>query len=140
MAVEADSSYRYLGNGTGLVLEVRGPTVGSCLARAVEGFSATFADVHPSVVGGDHCIRIDDASPSELLLAVLEEALRLGRQGRLAVTAAARDGDGRTDIVFETVPFAAARLAGELPPALAWHDVRLEPDGDVWLGRAVAPL
>jgi SHS2 domain-containing protein len=140
VAVEADSSFRYLGNGADLALEVRGPTVESCLARAVEGFVATFADVHPSVVGRGHRFSVGDSAPSAVLLAVLEEIVRLGHEGDLAVAAAASDGDGRTHITFETVPVAAARLADAVPAVLAWHAVRLEPDGDAWVGRVVAAL
>jgi hypothetical protein len=137
------SSYRYLGNGTALALEVTGPTIESCLARAVEGFAGAFADVHPSLLGRRHRLELRAGSPAELLRALLEEAIRLGAGGELALalTEASVDGDGMRGEV-EAVPMDEARVYGTAPAVRSWHDLTLERcrASTGWIGRVVATL
>lgn len=136
----ADGEYQYLGQGDGLTLEVHGPTVESCLARAVEGFIAAFSDVHPSLIGSNHEVEVAGNSADALLLGALEEALRLGRSGQLAVAAtAARIIDGRAILHLEAVPADVARASG-IPALLSWEEVRLERDDGLWRGRIVCHL
>ena len=132
---QGDGEYRYLGDGDGLALEVLGPTVASCLARAVEGFVAAFADVHPSVVGADHEIALAGDGAGALLRGAIEEALRLGRAGHLPVTAIAEVfDDGHAVLHLEAIPVGLARMC-VLPPLLSWQEVSLERDDGHWRGR-----
>lgn len=138
------SSFRYLGNGTALALEVTGPTIESCLARAVEGFAGAFADVHPSLLGRRHRLELRAGSPAGLLRALLEEAIRLGARGELALalTEAAVDEDGGMRGAVEAVPMSEARVYGTAPAVRSWHDLTLERcrAGTGWIGRVVATL
>jgi SHS2 domain-containing protein len=141
VAVDADSSYRYLGTGAQLALEVSGPTLESCLARAVEGLTSSFADVHPSVAGRPRRVLVDGSEPAWLLRGVLDAAVGIHTDGELAVTlAGARRGDDELSADLEVVPLHAARLVNGLPHALVWHDVRLDRTDGHWVGRVVADL
>lgn len=133
----SEGEYLYLGDGDGLSLEVHGPTVASCLARAVEGFVGAFADVHPSLIGHDHDVEVAGATNDALLLGVLEEALRLSRSGSLAIAVTAAEVRGRrARLRFEAVPVYLAH-ADSLPLVLEWQEVRLERDDGQWRGRVV---
>ena len=140
MTLDVESSYRFLGGGNGLALEVSGPTVVDCLARAVEGFGARFAAVHPSAVGEHHDVDADaDATPAALLLAVLETSLRLAQHGWLPVGLVDANGSGApSPFAIEAVPFEAARGIVSVPPVLSLHDLSLDQVDGGWLGRIVA--
>lgn len=143
MAGEADSEYRFLGNGDGLALEVTGPTMESCLARAVEGFASAFADVHPSVLGRSHRVEVAASSPTGLLRGLLEASMRLGSQGELAIGLCNAELDEvclRADL--EAVPLSTARVVSAVPAMVCWHDISLErcDDNAGWVGRVVAGL
>jgi SHS2 domain-containing protein len=143
LSLDPESSYRYLGSGSDLALEVSGPTVAECLARAVEGVASLFADVHPSIVGVGRRVELDGCSPSAQLRALLDEVHRCARDGHIVI-ALQPDGqpevEGRLAVTLELVAWARARETSPVPDAIDWHDVRLEPDGDGWVGRIVAPL
>jgi SHS2 domain-containing protein len=141
VAVDADSSYRYLGTSAELALEVSGPTVESCLARAVEGLTASFADVHPSVAGRPRRVVVEGSAPAWLLRGLLDAAVGIHRDGELAVTlAGARRGDTELAADLEVVPLRAARLVDGVPHALVWHDFRLDRTDGHWVGCVVADL
>ncbi len=134
LATNQSGSYRYIGSGTDLALEVRGPSVESCLARAVEGVSAALADVHPSIVGRSHAVTLTPGTPASLLRGLLDAGVALHRGGEIAV--GVLDVDivaGVPRIVVEAVP-----VLIDLPGALSWQTLTLERDDGHWLGRIVA--
>lgn len=134
-----DSTYRYLGSGEALAFEVEGPTMESCLARAVEGFSSLCADVHPSVVPEVRAVTLTMQSPPALLRAVLEELLRLAICGELAVGVRdTRQTQEGLEVDLEAVPLSAARPPASVPPVLSWHDLALGEVEGRWVGRVVA--
>lgn len=138
MAVERNSEYRHLGVGDGLALEVSGPTIEACLARAIEGLADGFADVHPSRNGEIRPIELEGTTPSRLLRALLDESVRLLSEGGLVILlteCTVTDGSllGR----WEVVTLDASRPA-TAPWRLRWHEASLEPDGAGWAGRAIA--
>jgi SHS2 domain-containing protein len=141
VAVDADSSYRYLGAGSPMAIEVIGPSAEACIACAVEGFTAAFADVHPSVVPVPRAFSAQGDDPSALLRGVLDASIGLTADGNLAVSAAEVRVDGaQVDGHFETVPAAWAAVSVSLPVAVSWHDLSLERVNGHWLGRIVADL
>jgi hypothetical protein len=129
------------GVGQHIALDFAGPTLASALGRAVEVFAEAVADVHPSLATEVHRVELAGVTPAALLLSVLEECMRRGREGQVAV---ALDGevadDGVLRGVVSTVPVADPRVAAALPHVVSWHEVSLEPDGQDggWRGRIVA--
>ena len=140
MTVEADGNWSDVTAGPAIAVEFTGPTLESTLHRAVEGFADAFADVHPSMVAEHHRIEVQAATPSAMLLAVLEECLRCRRDGRFAVGLADPVVDGevlRADV--DTVRADDRHLQPALAPVVSWHEVTLEPDAvGGWSGRIVA--
>ncbi len=128
-----------MGVGEQLALEFDGADLAAVLAHAVEAWSEAVADVHPSLVAERHAVELRGETPSALLLAVLEECLRQGREGQVAVGLDVVLGaDGCLRGAVATVPADEAHVTSPLPHVLSWHEVSLEQDGDAWLGRVTA--
>lgn len=126
--------------GHHLAFDFDGPSLAASLGRAVEGFAEAVADVHPSLVASHHRVELTGATPAALLLAVLEECLRRGREGELAVGLDATVADGVLRGSVATVPAADPHVSAALPHVVSWHEVSLEPTGSngAWRGRVVA--
>ena len=126
-----------------LTFEFDGRSLAAALERAVERFADAVADVHPSMAAAaeDVDIEVNATTPPALLLAVLEECLRRGHEGRLAVGLDATVDDG---VVLRgrlsTVALDDPRVTADLPTVLSWHELSLGHDGEVggWRGRVVA--
>lgn len=127
-------------DGHQITLDFVGPTLAAALARAVEEFGEAFADVHPSLVSHRHAVALEAATPSGLLLCVLEECLRQGREGQVAVALDAEVVDGRQlRGTIDTVSADEPHVDATLPHVLSWHEVTLEPDENGgWRARVIA--
>jgi hypothetical protein len=120
---------------------VSGPSVEACLARAVEGFTAAFADVHPSVVPALRPVEVRGASPPALLREVLGASLRLVAAGKLALGLAEPVlRRGRLSGWFDTVPLSAANGTLVMPSRVCWQRIGLDQVDGHWVGRIVASL
>ena len=140
MAIDADSSYRYVGSGPALALEVHGPTMESCLARAVEGIAAAYGDVHPSIVGKRVEVVVHHASPAAMLRDVLDAARSLRGAGRVpvGVDRAELHDDRGLVVSFEVVPADGAGVVIDVRAVPDWEHVALERIDGHWVGRLVA--
>ena len=141
MALDADGSYTELATGAGFAFELEAPSLAAGLARAVEAFAECVADVHPSVVARSRQIKIEGATPSALLLGVLEECLRCTREGEVAVALrGAEVFEGGLRGVMDSVPATGAGLRGAMPHVVSWHEVGIDndPASGTWRGRVVA--
>ena len=141
MALDADGEFTELATGHGFAFELEAPSLAACLARAVEALAESFADVHPSLATRSHPVEIAGATPSALLLGVLEECLRWAREGEVAVSF--RGGvltDGVLRGVLETVDARESGLHGAVPHVLSWHEVSIDDDpaSGTWRGRVIA--
>lgn len=132
------SSFQYLGHGDGIAVQVAGPTVESCLARAVEGVGNAIASVHPSVASRPVAVAVEGDSPAELLRCLLDAvAERLDRHGEVALGLADPVHDGRSlHATLRVVPLAATRGPRRSGPPSPL-DVDLRPNGDGWRGVVV---
>jgi hypothetical protein len=141
VAVDADTNYRYLGTGSPMALEVSGPSAEACIACAVEGFTAAYADVHPSVVPADRGFVLGGDTPVDLLRAVLDASVSLTVDGDLAVSASGLHVVGdKIEGSFDAVPAVWAALAVSLPVSVSWHDLSLVRSNGHWVARVVAEL
>jgi SHS2 domain-containing protein len=124
---------------TVIAFEFHGPTLEDSLARAVDGFAAAFADVHPSLAVTEHEVEVSGETPAALLLAVLEECLKCGREGEVPIgfEPCALDGDVLAATV-RTVPRDDPHVTAALPRVVSWHEVSLDAGDDGWHGRVVA--
>ena len=141
LALDANGSYTELATGHGFAFELEAPSLAACLARAVEAFAESVADVHPSIVTVGHTVEVTGATPSALLLGVLEECLRCAREGEVAVGLEnAEVTGGVLRGIVETVPAVESGLRGDLPHVLSWHEVGIDDDpaSGTWRGRVVA--
>jgi SHS2 domain-containing protein len=141
VAIDADGSYTELATGHGFAFELEAPSLEACLARAVEAFAESVADVHPSRTTESHPIEIAGATPSALLLGVLEECLRCAREGDVAVGLRGGEvADGVLRGVVETVAAGGSGSRGTVPHVLSWHEVGIDDDpaSGTWRGRVVA--
>lgn len=141
MGTDTDGSWSRLSNGPHVVAyEFAAPSIEAALGRAVEGFADAVVDVHPSTTTARHAAVLTADTPSALLLAVLEECLRCGKEGRIPVALvgpALSGSELRTEI--DTVPADDPHVHGELPHVLSWHELTMETDPDGgWKGRVVA--
>ncbi|MGQ0616068.1 MAG: hypothetical protein ACT4PW_03615 [Acidimicrobiia bacterium] len=135
MTFEGHSGYRFLGAGEGLTLEVSGPTWLSCLARAVEGFGAQYADVHPSVVGSARSVRIGE---TRVLTGLLDACLGLLRAGSVPLTAIAAMGwPGGWTVDLELAAGRGTRVHTDPPGRIEWTCAKLEHRDGGWLGRVI---
>jgi len=141
VALDAESSYRYVGGGPVLALEMSGPTMESCLACAIEGVSAAFAEVHPSITGRRVEIGVDAASPAAMLRDVLEITASLRANGDVPVTVERAELiDGRLVVALEVVPAGAARALVDWRSTIDWQHLALERRDGHWVGRVVADM
>ena len=141
MALDADGSYTELATGRAFAFELEAPSLAACLARAVDAFAESVADVHPSIVTEGRAVEITGATPSALLLGVLEECLRCAREGEVAVSLEGVEIAGdRVRGVIQTAPAEESGLRGALPHVLSWHEVGIDDDpaSGTWRGRVVA--
>ncbi|MBA2281846.1 MAG: archease [Acidimicrobiia bacterium] len=139
MSVDVGGSWSALVDGHPIAFEFHGPTLEASLAGAVEGFADAVADVHPSLVAQEHPVELVGTTPAALLLAVLEECLRRGREGEVAI--ALVPGRLRGEVlpaVVRTVPCDDPHVEARLHPVVSWHEVSLDPVVDGWRGRVVA--
>ena len=140
MSIDPEGDWSGRQGGHAIAVEFSGPTLEATLTRAVEGFAESHVDLHPSVVVGHHHIDVTAATPSALLLGVLEACLRSRHEGCVAVGLSdpVLDGD---HLVAElaTVQADHPHVRSDLAPVISWHEVTLEPGPDGgWSGRIVA--
>ena len=138
----AIGTYRLVGRGSDLGIDVTGPTAEACLCATVAGVAASVATVDDEVARRDEHIRLVGGTAVELLVGLVDEVIvRLDADGELAVDlAGARiDGEGLRG-VLELVTLADVTLGGTAPKAATWHGARLEPEGDRWTGHVTIDL
>jgi SHS2 domain-containing protein len=142
VALDAGSSYRFFGwRGHDVAIEVDGPTLAACVARAVEAFSSELADVHPSIVLTPMTVAVEASSPSLLLERLLDRVVQLVAEGTLPITADRVERNGATDrylVRLQTVDASVARRLRLRPTSRDWRDVHLDQSPEGWHGVVVA--
>lgn len=134
--------YRLLPHTADVVVEAWAPTRVACLAQAVHGLVAVFADTAGVASSQSVPFRLGPAGDEELLVRLLEEVIYLVEvDGVVPVDAhvePAADGGlcGRLDVV----PLAPAMVIGPAPKAVAWHQLSFGPGQAGWTCRATVDV
>lgn len=143
MARSRTGTYRLVGRGSDLAIEVSGPDPIACLEAAVAGFAASLAEVDADLPRQRRDLVVDGDAPDGLLVNLLDEAITaLDTEGRLAVgLAEANISGGRLRALLEVVDLDAVTVHGPAPKAATWHEARLEQvAADRWEGAVMLDL
>lgn len=135
-------SYRLVGRGSDLGIDVTGATAEACLAAAVAGIAAAVGTPGDTATRRAEPVALTGATAVELLVGLVDEVIvRLDADGDLAVglTGARIDDDGLTG-ALQLVTLADVARRGSAPKAATWHGARLEADGDHWTGHVTIDL
>jgi SHS2 domain-containing protein len=132
------SGYRTLPHTADVVVEAWAPTKPACLAEAVRGLVAVFADTAGIVASRSVVFTLGPAGDEELLVRLLEEAIFLVEvDGVVPVGVQVEPTpDGRLDVRFDVAPVEAAMVIGPVPKAIAWHQLSFALEETGWVCRA----
>jgi SHS2 domain-containing protein len=134
--------YRLLPHTADVAIEAWAPTRAACLAEAVRGLVAVFADTSGVVAGRSVAVTLAPASDEELLVRLLEEVIYLVEvDGMVPVDAhlePAADGGLRGRL--EVAPVAPAMVVGPAPKAVAWHELSFAPGRTGWSCRVTVDV
>jgi SHS2 domain-containing protein len=142
MAGRPAVGYRLLPHTADVVVEAWAPTRAACLAEAVRGLVAVFADTAGVVASRSVAFTLGPAADEELLVRLLEEVIYLVEvDGVVPVDVRVEltpDGGlrGRLDVA----PLAPAMVIGPAPKAVAWHELSLVPEGGGWRCRVTVDV
>lgn len=135
-------TYRLVGRGSDLGIDVTGPTAEACLTAAVAGVAAMVGGTDDAARRHDASITIVGDAPVDLLVGLVDEVIvRLDADGQLAV--GLRDvgiDDNGLRGVLELVALEDVARHGRAPKAATWHGARLERDDDRWTGHVMIDL
>lgn len=137
------AGYELLPHTADVMISAWAPTAEGCLAQAVRGMVACFADVHrvrPTRLVGFSC---DPAPDPELLVELLEETIYLldTADAVPVQVAVARTGDGGLVGEFGVAAHAQVPTVGPAPKAVTRHGLRFGPaDGEGWRAQVVVDV
>lgn len=112
-----------------VMVEAWAPTRAACLAQAVRGLVAVFADTTGVVSSWSVPFTLGPAGDEGLLVRLLEEVIYLVEMdGVVPVDAHVEPAaDGGLCGRFDVVPLAPAMVIGPAPKAIAWHQLSFAP-------------
>jgi SHS2 domain-containing protein len=114
-------------------IEAWAPTFEGCLAEAVSGLVAGFADTAGVTPDETLTTEVTGDSDPDLLAAVLDEVIYvLDTRGRVPCRADLTPGPTGTEMRLHLAPVGAAELVGAVPKAVTLHDLRFERTADGW--------
>lgn len=125
-----------------LVLEAWGADRLTCLASAVTGLVATFADPSGAPPGPSVEFAIPPAPDEDLLVRLLEEVIYLvDVRGLVPVAVRVSDADGGLRGEFDTVTVGDVEEVGALPKGVSRSAVELGPaSGTGWRCRVIVDV
>ena len=138
MSGRPTSGYHTLPHAADVVVEAWAPTKPACLAEAVRGLVAVFADTAGIVASRSVAFTLGPAGDEELLVRLLEEVIFLVEvDGVVPVGAQVEPTpDGRLRGRFDLAPVEPAMVIGPVPKAVAWHQLSFAPGQTGWVCRA----
>lgn len=135
------AGHRTLPHTADLIVEAWGPTRVACLAQAVRGLVAAFADVAGVTATGSVAVAVAGADDEQLLVRLLEEvvyAVEVG--GVVPVDVRLEERDGGLAGALQVAPVEAVEVVGPIPKAVTWHGLRVGRDADGWSCRVTVDV
>lgn len=131
--------YRLLPHTADVVVEAWAPTRAACLAEAVRGLVAVFADTAGVAASRSVAFTLDPAGDEELLVRLLEEVIYLvDVDGVVPVdTHVEPAADGGLCGGFDVAPLALGMVIGPAPKAVAWHQLSFARGQAGWVCRVM---
>jgi SHS2 domain-containing protein len=113
-----------------LRIEAWGGTREECLAEAVRGLVASFAEISRPVPAREVTVRLAAAPAEDLLVSALDEVIyRLDADDEIPAAAQVTPAaGGGAWLVLALVPAGAAEIIGAVPKAVALHGLRCAAD------------
>lgn len=135
------SGFRLRSHGADELVEAWGTTRGACIVQTVRGMVAAFADVEE--VAATTSITLHPTGEDvEVLLEVLEEVITLlDTVGVLPVDLEVEEAGTAIAVRLQLAPLDHVSARGAAPKAVAWSELRLEPDEHrVWHATALVDV
>ncbi|EME66703.1 hypothetical protein G352_03851 [Rhodococcus ruber BKS 20-38] len=121
-----ESGYRSVPHTADLRIEAWAPTRDECIAQAVRGAVASFADTSAAGPVRVRTRRLAADGDEDLLVAVLDEVVYLlDAAGEVPVDMAVDAGAGTAEVRFSMVDAATVTQVGAVPKAVSLHGLRL---------------
>lgn len=130
----SERGFRLLPHTADVIVSAWAPTAPECVAQAVRGLVAIFAEVTGGAPTRPVPFACGPDSDGELLVRVLEEVIYLVDARDLVAVRALlrRSPQGGLAGHFDAVPLAAADVVGPAPKAIARHGLSFAADGGRW--------
>ena len=134
--------HRTLPHTADVVVQAWAPTRAACLAEAVRGLVAVFADTGGAVASRSVAFTLGPAGDEELLVRLLEEVIYLVEvDGVVPVDAHVEPtADGGLRGRFGVTPLEPAMVIGPAPKAVAWHQLSFAPGHSGWVCRVMVDV
>lgn len=127
------AGHRTVAHTADVRIEAWAPTLEGCLAEAVSGLVASFADTAGVRPDETLTTEVTGDSDPDLLAAALDEVIYvLDTRGRVPCWADLTPGPTGTEMRLHLAPVTATELVGAVPKAVTLHDLRFERTGDGW--------
>ncbi|USC14771.1 MULTISPECIES: archease [Rhodococcus] len=127
------SGYRSVPHTADLRIEAWAPTRDECIAQAVRGAVASFADISSAGPGRVRKRPLTADGDEDLLVAVLDEVIYLlDTAGEIPIDVVVESGGGTAEARFSMVDAAAVPQIGAVPKAVSLHELRLDRGPEGW--------
>ncbi|MEV0730471.1 archease [Polymorphospora sp. NPDC050346] len=114
-------------------VEAWAPARERCVAEAVAGMVASFAEVPADSAGPVVEFRVDPGTDEDMLVAVLDEVIfRMDTEGRLPASADVAAVDGGFEVRLRMADPDRVEVVGAVPKAVSLHELRFAPGADGW--------
>ena len=136
--MSVSAGYRLLPHTADLMIEAWGPDKAACMAEAVEGLVASFADTKGRTPTTTARLHVETAPADEQLVAVLEEVIYLlDAGGVVPVEITLVDSDAGLKGSFGMVPLDQVTPIGPAPKAVTLHGLDIHSGDRGWSCRVV---
>jgi SHS2 domain-containing protein len=114
-------------------IEAWAPSRETCIAEAVAGLVASFADTAGARPGGTHTAQLAVDSDADALVAVLDEVIyALDTQGGVPLDVEFTPVPDGLGLALQLAPLDEVEITGAVPKAVTLHDLRFDRSDAGW--------